>query len=197
MKGGYQNKNSLNLSVVESISRKDQSTAQLSSLLEVISGYRVLLLGDGIVDEYVYVKPQGKSPKENIISNKIINSERFRGGVWAAAAHVEGFVGDCTVIEGRKTTVKRRYVEQGYIRKLFETHEEESSEAQIDPCYSDYDLVVVTDFGHGAISDLMIEELIRGSRFLAVNAQTNSANLGFNLITKYRHADYVVIRLKP
>src|SRR3990167_2622079 len=193
MLASSKNKNLLNLLVVESISLKDQSTARLSSLLEAISKYRVLLLGDGIVDEYVYVKPQGKSPKENIISNKIINSERFRGGVWAAGSHIEGFVADCEVMAGRKTTVKRRYVEQGYIRKLFETHEEESAEAQIDPCYSDYDLVVVTDFGHGAISDLMIEELIRGSRFLAVNAQTNSANLGFNLITKYRHADYVVL----
>lgn len=29
--------------------------------------------------------------------------------------------------------------------------------------------------------------------FLAVNTQTNSANAGFNLITKYRRADYVCI----
>ena len=153
----------------------------------------MLLVGDGIYDEYVYVKPQGKSPKENIISNKIINSERFRGGVWAASSHVEGFVSDCSVITGSKATVKRRFVEQGYIRKLFETHEEEAADPQEDSAYSDYDLVIVTDFGHGAITPEMIEDMIRGSRFLAVNAQTNSANLGFNLITKYRHADYVVL----
>src|SRR3990167_2350111 len=130
MLASLKNKNSLNLSVVESISLKDLSTARLSSLLEVISKYRVLLLGDGIIDEYVYVRPQGKSPKENIISNKIINSERFRGGVWAAGSHIEGFVANCEVIAGRKTTLKRRDVEQGYIRKLFETHEEGRSEAQ-------------------------------------------------------------------
>ena len=150
-------------------------------------------MGDGIIDEYVYVKPQGKSPKENIISNKIINSERFFGGVWAAASHVEGFVDSVCVLTGENRVIKRRFVEQGYIRKLFETHEEEAAEPQEDPAYSDYDLVIVTDFGHGAITPEMIENMIRGSRFLAVNAQTNSANLGFNLITKYRHADYVVL----
>jgi sugar/nucleoside kinase (ribokinase family) len=31
------------------------------------------------------------------------------------------------------------------------------------------------------------------SRFLAVNVQTNSANLGYNLINKYPRADYVCI----
>jgi sugar/nucleoside kinase (ribokinase family) len=38
-----------------------------------------------------------------------------------------------------------------------------------------------------------IGELRSKSRFLAVNAQSNSANLGYNLITKYPRADYVCI----
>jgi sugar/nucleoside kinase (ribokinase family) len=38
----------------------------------------------------------------------------------------------------------------------------------------------------------MIADL-ESEQFLAVNAQTNSANIGFNLITKYRKADYIVI----
>ena len=35
--------------------------------------------------------------------------------------------------------------------------------------------------------------LAKKSKFLAVNVQTNSANIGFNLITKYPRADYVCI----
>ena len=35
--------------------------------------------------------------------------------------------------------------------------------------------------------------LCDGAKFLAVNAQTNSANIGFNLITKYPRADYICI----
>lgn len=150
------------------------------------------MVGDGIWDEYVYVRPQGKSPKENIITNKVLRGESFKGGVWAAARHVEGFCSDVTVLAGSSIT-KKRYVEEGYIRKLFEVHESHAREVIQEPFYSDYDLVIVTDFGHGAITPQMIENMIRGSRFLAVNAQTNSANLGFNLITKYRHADYVVL----
>ena len=55
------------------------------------------------------------------------------------------------------------------------------------------DVVVVTDFGHGMITDPTVDILIRDSRFLAVNAQTNSANQGFNPVTKYRKADFVCI----
>lgn len=57
----------------------------------------------------------------------------------------------------------------------------------------EYDIVVVTDFGHGMITPSTIEKLIGQSRFLAVNTQTNSANTGFNLITRYPRADYICI----
>jgi hypothetical protein len=39
----------------------------------------------------------------------------------------------------------------------------------------------------------MIATLQRHARFLAVNAQSNSANMGYNLITKYDRADYICI----
>jgi bifunctional ADP-heptose synthase (sugar kinase/adenylyltransferase) len=165
--------------------------------MDLISKYRVLVVGDGIVDEYVYVRPLGKSPKENIISNRILDSESFKGGVWAAAAHVASFVSrsDLHVFSGSSVTRKRRYVETGYIRKLFETHEEEKEEAleEIAPDPAGFDLAIVTDFGHGCLTPSLIERLTASKTFLAVNAQTNSANIGFNLITKYPRADYVVV----
>lgn len=161
--------------------------------MERISNYKVLVVGDGIVDEYVYVRPQGKSPKENIISNKVLSSERFRGGVWAAANHVHGFVGGSRVLAGRVTPVKRRFVESGLIRKLFETHEDEEGPLEIAPDPAGFDLCIVADFGHGCLTPELIERLTASKTFLAVNAQTNSANYGFNLITKYPRADYVVI----
>jgi bifunctional ADP-heptose synthase (sugar kinase/adenylyltransferase) len=162
--------------------------------MERISGYRVLVLGDAILDEYVYVRPQGKSPKENIITNKILRSERFKGGVWAAAEHIKGFCEDVRTVYGSQVTTKRRFVEDGYIRKLFEVHETEDGLAMVALAnIPDFDLVVVTDFGHGCLNPALIAQLEKEAVFLAVNAQTNSANHGFNLITKYKRADYVVL----
>lgn len=177
----------------DAYSLADPFTARLISYLAAISKYRVLLVGDGIIDEYVYVRPQGKSQKENIISNRIVSSERFRGGVWAAGGHLGEFVGSAHLYCGPSITVKRRYVEQGYIRKLFETHEEEKGSQEIAPDPAGFDLTVVTDFGHGCVTPALIDRLTASKTFLAVNAQTNSANIGFNLITKYPRADYVVL----
>ena len=47
--------------------------------------------------------------------------------------------------------------------------------------------------GNGLLSKKIIEEISKFKVFLAVNAQTNSANRGYNLITKYRSADYICI----
>ena len=65
--------------------------------------------------------------------------------------------------------------------------------ASIADMASDYDVVIAADFGHGLIADSSIDALTANSRFLAVNTQSNSANLGYNLITKYRRADYICI----
>jgi rfaE bifunctional protein nucleotidyltransferase chain/domain len=105
--------------------------------------------------------------------------------------------------EGTPTIRKVRYVEPTYVRKLFEVyHMDETPMVPAQRCEFDElverrakeaDIVIVTDFGHGLISRSTIETLQRAGKFLAVNTQTNSANLGFNLITKYKRADYACV----
>ena len=57
----------------------------------------------------------------------------------------------------------------------------------------EYDLVVVCDYGHGLLGDESIRLIEEKAKFLAVNCQTNSANFGMNLITKYYRADAFVV----
>jgi sugar/nucleoside kinase (ribokinase family) len=54
-------------------------------------------------------------------------------------------------------------------------------------------MVVVTDFGHGLLTPKIVKIICEKAKFLAVNVQTNSANIGFNLITKFSRADYICI----
>ena len=89
------------------------------------------------------------------------------------------------------------------MRKLFEVYyiddDPMSAEVQrqiddaIAELASEADVVIVTDFGHGLLGPSSIDLLSRSASFLAVNCQPNSANLGFNLITKYPRSDYVCI----
>src|ERR1700730_2864197 len=67
-------------------------------LLERVSKYRVVLVGDAIIDSYEYVLPMGKPPKENIIATRYQDIEVFAGGVFAAANHVASFCKDVHII---------------------------------------------------------------------------------------------------
>jgi cytidyltransferase-like protein len=108
--------------------------------------------------------------------------------------------------EDAPTIVKRRFVESYPLQKLFEVyhlaHMEEASPLADEICstleriVADYDLVIVTDYGHGMIVPRAVEILCRKARFLAVNTQTNADNQGFNTISKYPRADFVSLSEK-
>jgi bifunctional ADP-heptose synthase (sugar kinase/adenylyltransferase) len=162
--------------------------------LEAVSNYKVLLVGDAIMDEYVYVTTIGKAVKENALSSIKGKSEVFQGGIWAAAKHTKNFCRHVDIHTNDKMMWNSRLVDSVYLRKLFVTHElvVNSEESVHYPIY-DYDLVIVTDFGHGTMTPELISKVTREAKFLCINAQTNATNYGFNLITKYQRADFVVI----
>ena len=105
--------------------------------------------------------------------------------------------------EGGQTTIKSRLVDPAYVKKLIEVAyisdealpgpEQVALNGWVEANIANYDAVIVNDFGHGMIDDGLVDIVCRKSRFLAVNAQTNSANRGFNLITKYPRADFICI----
>ncbi|HTY45837.1 MAG TPA: PfkB family carbohydrate kinase [Patescibacteria group bacterium] len=102
------------------------------------------------------------------------------------------------------TVVKRRFVDPNFLTKLFEIcyladtkplpeSLERSILEYLAKNLKKFDMVLVADFGHGLITRKIVDILCKKAKFLAVNVQTNSANLGFNLITKFPRADYICI----
>lgn len=211
--------------------RTDGGLADILAVIDSVRDYRVLLVGDAIIDEYQYVLPMGKSPKENMIATRYQDRELFAGGVFAAANHLATFCREIDIVTslgaqnsfeefvrgalhpnirlhnvmrpGAPTTRKRRFVDPSYMRKLFEVYFMDDEplpgelQSQLDTTIAELapqaDVVIVTDFGHGLLAPSSIDVLTDAAPFLAVNTQSNSANLGYNLITKYRKADYVCI----
>lgn len=102
------------------------------------------------------------------------------------------------------TVVKQRFVEPRVegkeLPKLFSvnyinkhTPKEELQYAVLERIadqIENYDLVLVMDFGHGVLEDLVRVYVQQKAKFLAVNCQTNSNNHGFNVLTRrYQRAD--------
>ena len=59
-----------------------------------------------------------------------------------------------------------------------------------------YDLVIVSDYGHGLISSKSANLICRLSKYLALNAQVNAANIGYHSMRNYKNIDCVIINEK-
>jgi bifunctional ADP-heptose synthase (sugar kinase/adenylyltransferase) len=105
---------------------------------------------------------------------------------------------------GAVTTRKIRTVDPSCMRKIgvevyvmdeapLETQSQRRINSAVRSSGHEYDLAIAADFGHGLIVQSTMDRLWEFSMRLAVNAQTNSANHGYNIITKYPGAHYICV----
>jgi rfaE bifunctional protein kinase chain/domain/rfaE bifunctional protein nucleotidyltransferase chain/domain len=131
--------------------RQRHSAGDISDAIARLKGMRVLVIGETILDEYVYCNALGKSSKEPILAMHYVSQEKHAGGAVAIANHVaefsksvdlltylgaeatqEEFVRDSLkdnvtpnfVYKPKSPTlVKRRFVDKYLVQKLFEIYE--------------------------------------------------------------------------
>lgn len=211
---------------------KIHSFESIRKMIEDFRELKVLVIGDIIIDEYVFCEVRGLMSKDRAYSALYQKEEQYFGGSLAVANHISSFCDNVTVMSiigdelelnskilnslshrmnfnlisdvHFKTPVKRRYIEKHGIRneynKLFSMNSLMLDEEVMNydrRCFyedlgkivEDFDLVVITDYGHGLLDEIAITIIEDKARFLAVNAQTNSTNFGTNLITRYKRAD--------
>ncbi len=208
------------------------SSGDVVSYLERAQDMRVLVLGETIIDEYVYCQTMGKSGKEPVLATRQLDNELFAGGIIAVANHVAAFCNKVNLLtflgtvdshedfvkenlsasidskflyldDDAPTILKRRFVESYPFQKLFEVYVMNGGEpnrgetqrlcSELENILPNYDLVLVTDYGHGMIGPEAVELLCDKAKFLAVNTQANAGNLGFNTASKYPKADFLSV----
>jgi len=217
-----------------------------SELLDSASESSVMIVGDLIIDEYIFSNVLGTVSKHSAISASYKNNRVMGGGSLAIAKHIANFVKQVDYLArvGQKSTAlnevifdqlqgnidlkllqeenyhsvtKTRYIASGYSNplsgkmqnrtentdnRLFEISHlpepiDELTETRLMQLIKDNvsssDILVVSDFGHGLITEKVIDQFSRMDIFMALNVQTNSSNFGFNLVTKYPRADFICI----
>jgi len=110
------------------------------------------------------------------------------------------------VKKNAKTLTKKRYLDNYKGLKLFEVYNDEGLELDeenekkiidyLNENIPKFDLIIVADFGHGMMSENVLDCLYKSSKFLGVNCQLNAGNMGYNFITKYKRADFVSLNEK-
>jgi len=210
---------------------KKYSFPDILAKIEELRKLKVLLIGDGIIDEYHYCEPIGKSAKSPIVVNKYLAHDVFAGGAFAVANHLAAFCDNVTLVsllgtedsregfirdhlkpnvepkffyrEDGPVVVKKRYIHQYSNQGLLEIDYLNDAYIQgvlesevltyLETAIPSFDFVLVSDFGHGFITDEIIRKIEAVAKRFAVNTQTNGANAGYNLITKYRNPAFVCL----
>jgi rfaE bifunctional protein kinase chain/domain len=127
------------------------SSVEILNHLESASSLKVLVIGETIIDEYMYCETLGKTGKDPVLAARQVNGEKFAGGIIPVANNVSAFskqVGLLTFLGGvdsqedfvrerldsgvdasflymgrdAPTIVKRRFVESYPFQKLFELY---------------------------------------------------------------------------
>lgn len=211
--------------------RQTHTDTAIIEKLSRMSDLKVLVVGDAIIDQYVYSDPMGKSTKEPITVHKYLSEESFAGGTLATANHIAALCDSVTLVtlvgslrpfdtfirehlrpqiklklfsqSGGETIVKRRYIDHQTKQKLFQITYIKDKEklGKVEASIISYlkeeipkhDLVVINDYGHGLLTKRVIAAIYAKAKYIALNVQANSANFGFNVITKYQRANYICV----
>ena len=151
--------------------------------LSVVAPYKVLVVGDAIYDRYRFCHSQGRGTKESVLSVKFERQEEYMGGVWASSLHLTDLCESVAIWHGDTATINTKYLVE-YKKQLFSEHDSKPIQATPIPDIGFYDVVIVFDYGHGFLTTPIRESIMQGARFLAVNAQSNSSNYGFNRVNE-------------
>ena len=129
--------------------KKNNTSNDVIKKLQSLKELNVLVIGDAIVDEYMYTIPLGQAAKGTHLSVKYEATEKFAGGSLAVANHIACFANSVTLVCGlgksdnhedfirsklepnikphfyyfddAPTVLKRRFVD-GDLNKLFEVY---------------------------------------------------------------------------
>lgn len=98
---------------------------------------------------------------------------------------------------------KKRYIDKINNVKLFGVYSIKNSEintsqekkiiSKLKNLIKDIDLIMVADYDHGLITKNILKILSNSKKFLVINSQLNSTNIGYHSLQKYNFSNVIVI----
>lgn len=209
---------------------KDFKFKEIENILERISKLNVLVIGETIIDKYIFCETIGKASKEPMLVLKENFSQVFLGGAASIAQNIGKLCKNVHFFseigtknsykkfintklkkirkflyfkKNKSTIEKKRYVDEisnSKILGVYNIDEDKANYSHQSKIYNflkknikKYDLVVVSDYGHGLLNKITSNIILNNSKQLFVNCQINANNRGSHSISKYNGADSLII----
>ena len=214
--------------------KKKYTFSKIRSLIDSFKKIKVLIIGETILDQYIFCEALGKSGKEPILALRDVDTEEYLGGAAAISRHLSTFCKQISLLTmvGEKgehlenikqrlpknvnfkyikkknspTIIKRRFLDKISNNKVLGVYtiNDEILSGKNEKLFNNilkktipnFDLVIVSDYGHGLISKKSANLICKLSKYLALNAQVNAANVGYHSMRNYKNVDCVIINEK-
>ena len=213
------------------LTRKFFDIKSLQNILKKIEKFKVLVIGETIIDQYNFCEALGKSGKDPFLTFKPINSYDYLGGAAAIANNIAAFCKKVDFVsmlgENREyenfikknlnkninkifiskknspTILKKRYLDSVNYNKVFGLYSLNESSLRKDEVkklnqeikkkIKKADLVIVSDYGHGFLSESTAKLITKFNNKLYLNTQINSANIGYHSLNKFKKINFLII----
>ncbi len=211
--------------------KKKYSYEDIVKIFDNFTKLKPIIVGETIIDEYVFCQVLGKSGKEPHMVIRDEYKETYLGGTGAIANHMSSFCNENFLISclGEKksylkfikknlmknihrnfitkkngpTILKKRFIDSISGNKLFGVYSMNDKSADMATSKKlinlikqknlKSDLIVISDYGHGFISQKSASEISKLKKFIALNAQVNASNYGYHSLEKYKKIDTLLI----
>ena len=216
--------------LIDKIKRKN-NFLKIKNLVDGFSKLKVLVIGEIIIDKYVFCEALGKSGKEPMLVLRNIKTEEYLGGSAAISKHLSEFTKKVTLYgmigdqdnyfhkirkeipkkinfsylkkKNSPTIIKKRFLDNIGNKKVLGVYnindsnlgkaDEKKFKKYLSKNLKKFDLVIVSDYGHGFISENNAKIICNEAKSLALNARVNAANVGYHSMRKYNKVDCVII----
>jgi rfaE bifunctional protein nucleotidyltransferase chain/domain len=195
---------------------KNNSFDSIFEKFEKLRNLQIDIIGEPIIDNYIYSNIIGLASKDPTLSGVVINREAIPGGVLSVAQIASLFVkkvrlftyGNNKLIKPylnenielinldikQNIQKKNRYINNHRLQKIFQLTNFEknlfnlSSERRIIKILKKEftENTIICDFGIGLFENNILNYINNSKNNKYLNIQSNSINFGFNLFTKYK-----------
>lgn len=183
---------------------------------EKIKNLKLDIIGEPIIDNYVYSNIIGLASKDATLSGVVNNRQAISGGVLSVAQTASLFLKEVRLfsygnnnfiksylntnvklinLNGKQSFQKKtRYINNHRFQKIFQLTNfeknlfDESSQNKIIKIFKDKlrNNIIICDFGIGLFENKILDYINNSKINKYINVQSNSINFGFNLFTKYK-----------
>jgi D-beta-D-heptose 7-phosphate kinase/D-beta-D-heptose 1-phosphate adenosyltransferase len=127
--------------------------------------YKILLIGDSCIDEYVYGTCERLNPEAPVPILKFHRKESKSGMAWNVRDNLQSFGMEVYMLTNREKIYKTRYIDEKYNQQILRVDVEDTlSPMDYEIPNEKYDALVISDYNKGFVTQQKLFELVFNSR---------------------------------